>query len=63
MLGLAPEWTHTRTRAHNDMGPAAPPADAAAPQHRLLTARGVVVGVTLGVLAWMILGLLLWLLF
>jgi hypothetical protein len=51
-----------RGTAHGRAEAPAPPAHLPAPQHRLSTARGVVVGAILGLLAWVFLGLLLWLL-
>jgi hypothetical protein len=51
-----------RTLAHDRAEISAPPAPPPVPQHRLSIARGVVVGILLGLLAWAFLGLLVWML-
>jgi hypothetical protein len=61
VVGSGPERARMRTRAHNQAEIPPPPVRSAAPQHRLVTARGVLLGVILGLLSWVLLGLLLWL--
>jgi hypothetical protein len=60
MVGSGPETRGMRNTARDRAELPAPPAHLPAPRDRLLTARGVLVGITLGLLAWVVLGLLLW---
>lgn len=59
-VGSWPERVRMRTRAHNRAETTSPPARLPVPQHRQLTARGVLLGVILGLFVWVLLGLLLW---
>jgi hypothetical protein len=62
MVGAGPGRARMRTPAQNRAETTAPPARSPVPQQRLLAARGVLVGVILGLFAWACVGLLLWLL-
>jgi hypothetical protein len=62
VIGSVPKRTGMPNPAHNRADPPARPAEIPASRHRLSTARGVVVGVILGLLAWGLLGMLGWLL-